>query len=99
RVGDAMVCKVTKFVTCSMTSIKVKLKVFGAARDIMGGREIFLEVNGRQVRELRETLLAGYPKLKELNSLLIAVNQKYASEDLLIHENDEIAIIPPVSGG
>jgi molybdopterin converting factor subunit 1 len=82
-----------------MPLLKVKLKVFGSARDIMGGREIFLEVDGQRVSQVRETLLKNYPKLKELNSLLIAVNQKYATDDVLITELDEIAIIPPVSGG
>ncbi len=82
-----------------MSSLNVKLKIFGAARDIMGGREILIDINGQRVEELRKTLLIAYPKLKELNSLLIAVNQKYASEDDLIKETDEIAIIPPVSGG
>lgn len=82
-----------------MPVLNMKLKIFGAARDIMGGREIFLEVDGQQVSQLREALLKNYPKLKELNSLLIAVNQKYAHDDVFVTESDEIAIIPPVSGG
>ena len=82
-----------------MDSIKVKLKIFGAARDIMGGREVIFEFEGRQANQLRDELLRRYPPLKELNSLLIAVNQKYASGDDSIKETDEIAIIPPVSGG
>ena len=82
-----------------MPALKLKLKIFGAARDIMGGREVIVEINGQRVNELRETLIKNYPKLKELNSMMIAVNQKYAGEDVLINETDEIAIIPPVSGG
>jgi len=82
-----------------MALLKVKLKIFGAARDIMGGREIFVEFDGVQTGQLREELLNRFPKLKELNSLLIAVNQKYANDDVLVHETDEIAVIPPVSGG
>lgn len=76
----------------------MKLKVFGIARDIMGRKEV--EVRTVQnVAELRKLLLSDYPKLKELNSLLIAVNQTYASDEISIAETDEIAIIPPVSGG
>ncbi|MBS1506580.1 MAG: molybdopterin converting factor subunit 1 [Bacteroidetes bacterium] len=82
-----------------MTVQKLKLKIFGAARDIMGGRELEIEVNGQTVGALRQTLFTLYPALKQLNSLLIAVNQKYAADDSLIHESDEIAVIPPVSGG
>ncbi len=81
-----------------MVEQKLKLKVFGIARDIMGGREV--EINAVQnVSELRKMLLSNYPKLKELNSLLIAVNQSYAADEISLSETDEIAIIPPVSGG
>ena len=37
--------------------------------------------------------------MKSLNGFLIAVNQEYAEDDLEIKAMDEIAIIPPVSGG
>ena len=40
-----------------------------------------------------------YPRLKELASYMVAVNDEYASTNIAINENDEIAIIPPVSGG
>ena len=84
--------------TCIMIDKKMKLKVFGVARDIMGGKEV--EVGSVQnVGELRKLLLSNFPKLKELNSLLIAVNQTYASDEISISETDEIALIPPVSGG
>ena len=83
---------------CVMIDKKMKLKVFGVARDIMGGKEV--EVGSVQnVGELRKLLLSNFPKLKELNSLLIAVNQTYASDEISISETDEIALIPPVSGG
>lgn len=77
----------------------MKLKVFGVARDIMGGSEVSLAGSIKNVGELKALLLSRYPKLKELNSLLIAVNQKYASDEIAVVETDEIAVIPPVSGG
>jgi len=77
----------------------MNLKVFGVARDIMGGGEVSLADSIQNVGELKSLLLNRYPKLKELNSLLIAVNQKYASDEVSIVETDEIAVIPPVSGG
>jgi molybdopterin converting factor subunit 1 len=77
----------------------MKLKIFGVARDIMGGGEISLDDSISNVSELRALLFNRYPKLKDLNSLLIAVNQKYASDDISLAETDEIAVIPPVSGG
>ncbi len=81
-----------------MVEQKLKLKAFGIAREIMGGREV--EVSAVvNVGELRNLLLNAYPKLKELNSFMIAVNQTYAKDDVLVSSSDEIAIIPPVSGG
>ena len=77
----------------------MNLKVFGVARDIMGGGDVSVADSVQNVGELKTLLLNRYPKLKELNSLLIAVNQKYASDEIPLTETDEIAIIPPVSGG
>jgi molybdopterin converting factor subunit 1 len=76
-----------------------KIKAFGIARDILGAKEVSLEVKGNQVADLRKHLLTQYPTLNDLNSLLIAVNLSYAEDDKQIQESDEIVLIPPVSGG
>ena len=81
-----------------MVEQKLKLKAFGIAREILGGREIEVD-SVSNVAELRNLLLNAYPKLKELNSFMIAVNQTYATDEILVSPTDEIAIIPPVSGG
>lgn len=72
---------------------------FGITKDILGGREKEIEVKGNTVKDLRDTLLVLYPSLKDLNSLMIAVNNTYAEDDVTLNEGDEIALIPPVSGG
>jgi sulfur-carrier protein len=77
----------------------VKVKTFGISRDILGGREVELEISGNSVGDLRKTLSSQFPKLDKLNSLFIAVNQEYAADDKTILGSDEIALIPPVSGG
>jgi len=51
------------------------------------------------VKELKEKLTIDYPKMKALTSLLIAVNEEYGDETHILSERDEIALIPPVSGG
>jgi molybdopterin synthase sulfur carrier subunit len=81
-----------------MVAQKLKLKTFGVARDILGGSEV--EVTAvKNVGELKSLLFNTYPKLKNLNSLLIAVNQSYAMDETPITDHDEVAVIPPVSGG
>lgn len=79
--------------------MKYKIKAFGITRDILGGKEVSLDVPGTQVIHLRNYLSMHYPALNDLNSLLIAVNQKYATDDIELNPSDEIVLIPPVSGG
>ncbi len=50
--------------------------------------------------EARVKLLEEFPGLSRFgNSLLLAVNQEYAREDVAIKDGDELALFPPVSGG
>jgi len=77
----------------------LKIKTFGVARDMMGGKEVVVKVAGSDVASLRRALITNYPALEKLRSLFIAVNQQYAEDNQSINETDEIALIPPVSGG
>jgi molybdopterin converting factor subunit 1 len=79
--------------------MKCKIKTFGIARDILGNKELIVEINGTKVSDLRNELSEKYPKLKSLKSLFIAVNQSYAEDHMELNDSDEIALIPPVSGG
>ncbi len=81
-----------------MTSLKIK--AFGITRDIVGGRELILEMKGENtVSQLRKILEEKYPDMKKIKSLLIAINNEYADDTTLLKDDDEIALIPPVSGG
>ena len=75
------------------------IKAFGVTKDIVGGRETVLDLSGHTVGSLRKELARRYPSLQGIRSLMIAVNNAYAEDDLPIGESDEIALIPPVSGG
>ena len=79
--------------------MELKIKTFGVARDMMGGNEVVVKVAGSDVASLRKALMTNYPALEKLRSLFIAVNQQYAEDNQSINETDEIALIPPVSGG
>jgi sulfur-carrier protein len=78
---------------------RYKIKAFGITKDILGGKETVVEVEGRTVAELRQYLVSRYPQLTRLRSLFIAVNHNYAADTFQLSETDEIALIPPVSGG
>jgi molybdopterin converting factor small subunit len=75
------------------------IKAFGMTKDILGARETVFEADGETVEALRRALVHRYPPLKDIRSLMIAVNNVYAEDGLSIGESDEIALIPPVSGG
>ena len=79
--------------------MKVKVLAFGIAKEIFGNSSIEVELNDRDTSGLKQTLEQKYPRLKHLASYMVAVNNEYAQDDLQISERDEIAIIPPVSGG
>lgn len=79
--------------------MKLRIKTFGIARDIMGGKEVEVEISGNTVSLLRSSLIQKYPELENLRSLFIAVNQNYSEDTTELIESDEIALIPPVSGG
>jgi sulfur-carrier protein len=79
--------------------VKYKVKAFGITKDILGGRETVIEMEGTAVHDLRKYLNDRYPELKGLRSLFIAVNSNYAEDHIQLQETDEIALIPPVSGG
>ena len=75
----------------------MRVLLFGIAKDIAGAPAITAE-NISTVADLRVWLYAQYPALQGLRSLMIAVNRVYADEQLALQPNDEIAVIPPVSG-
>ena len=80
--------------------MNINILVFGVAKDIMGGASTVIEAGAEvTVQELRALLEAQYPRLKQLSTYMIALNNEYAQGGERIAEKDEIAIIPPVSGG
>ncbi len=79
--------------------MKYKVKAFGITREVFGGREKVVDMEGQTVAALRNELFRLHPELRSLKSLLIAVNNEYADDDTSLQEADEIALIPPVSGG
>jgi molybdopterin synthase sulfur carrier subunit len=80
--------------------MKLKILAFGITKDIFGASEKELEVqNDLNVGQLKEKLEKDFPQLIKLKSYFIAVNEEYAEDDQTIVSTDEIAVIPPVSGG
>lgn len=80
--------------------MRINILAFGIAKDIFGSSAVDVElVNDATVSNLKYLLEGQYPKLKKLATYMIAINNEYALDGDTVHERDEIAIIPPVSGG
>lgn len=77
----------------------IRVKLFGIIREIVGAPIINIEESLESVGQLKAYMISTYPRIKGLNSLLIAVNSEYAENEQAIKSTDEIALIPPVSGG
>ena len=81
--------------------IAVKVKFFAVARDLVGKGELMLSVPEKNsVADVFELLASSHPRLQEWKQhLQFAVNQQYVSSHTILHDDDEVAVIPPVSGG
>ena len=80
--------------------MKVNLFSFGIAKDIIGQSNTIIEIpEGITAHALKQDLMKKYPALGGLQHFALAVNEEYSAADQIVKENDEIAIIPPVSGG
>lgn len=91
---------ITNFELEGMKKMDVNILLFGITKDLVGKQKLQMQLpEGTVVANFKKLLSKKYPELIELNSLAIAVNSEYASDDVVLHSNDEIALIPPVSGG
>ncbi len=80
--------------------MKIRVLTFGIARDITGAGTLDVQLpEGATIDTAHQYFREKYPALNRLSSLLIALNAEYASSETVLRENDEIALIPPVSGG
>jgi molybdopterin converting factor subunit 1 len=81
--------------------MEVTVRYFAGHRDIVGRAEERVDLSdGATVGGLWELLVARYPRLGGYSGrLLYAVNQEFSTPETELHDGDEVALIPPVSGG
>jgi molybdopterin synthase sulfur carrier subunit len=78
----------------------IKVLLFGAAADRAGTRETHVEAGRITLDELWPLLLEHHPDLSPMrDTLAFAVNGEYARWDTTVSPGDEVAVLPPVSGG
>jgi molybdopterin converting factor subunit 1 len=78
----------------------VKVLLFGAAADRAGSRETTIPVEETTLEALWPLLVERHPDLEPMHdTLAFAVNGEYARGDARVSPGDEVAVLPPVSGG
>lgn len=79
----------------------VRVKLFAILRDKAGVADVPLVVpHGASVADAMETLAGRYPDLRpHLLRAAAAVNLARATRETILNDDDELALLPPVSGG
>jgi len=81
--------------------VNLAIHLFASVREAVGRRELSLTVpEGTTVAGLLQRLVSDYPRLAaHTGTLAAAVNQEYVDRSKVLRDGDEVAFIPPVSGG
>src|SRR6266478_6633438 len=82
--------------------MNVTVMLFATLKDKAGTNRLALSLPGDNLTltDLRTALASKYPALAEsLKAAVAAINQEFAFADDAVHDGDEIAFFPPVSGG
>ncbi len=81
--------------------MKIQVRLFSIAKDLAGTDSRQLELTeGERAEDVFRYLAHMNPRFAEWEGKMrLAVNQEYVASDHLLQDGDEVAVIPPVSGG
>ena len=80
----------------------ITVKLFAMLRDRVGADILSVNTEARTVADLLAHLAQEYPPLAELMAggrLLVSVNEEFAAQGAQLKDGDEVALMPPFSGG
>jgi molybdopterin converting factor subunit 1 len=81
--------------------VTVRVRLFAGLREAVGASELTLELpDGATAEEAWRRMAEAHPALAPRRaSLVAAINRRYAGFDSVLGPGDELAFVPPVSGG
>ena len=81
----------------------VRVRFFAMLRDRIGREAVDIPVEGEiSLERLEEIIAETFPQLREYlrgRRVLVSVNQEFAAPDTIVRDGDEVAFLPPFSGG
>jgi molybdopterin synthase catalytic subunit len=82
-------------------SVEIRVLFFGQLKDVTGCSQDRLDLpSGARLHDVFEHYAELHPKLRALSgSIVLAANQQFASREQVLSSGDEVAFLPPVSGG
>src|SRR5436305_14517417 len=81
--------------------MKITVRLFASFREATGASQTAVDITSdTTISQLWSRLIEQYPRLAPMSrSAAFAVNGEYARRDVTLHDGDEVAFLPPVSGG
>lgn len=76
----------------------IHILLFAHLQEVVGESKLAVELSDITVGQLKAWLEKQYPQLS-LQSIMVAINEEFATDTTMIQSGDTIAFIPPISGG
>jgi len=81
-------------------TIQIKMLYFAQVRDITQIHNEVLEIKqNSSTKDLLNLLYIKYPKLPDVKNLSVSINCLVSKSDIILKDSDEVALLPPISGG
>ncbi|HZD36376.1 MAG TPA: MoaD/ThiS family protein [Nitrososphaeraceae archaeon] len=84
-----------------VTAGKIDIRLYASIKDLLGSERIEVDwTYNMTAGDLRKKVNELYPVLSLVDSrFVVSINRRAADERKLIQKNDELALLPPISGG
>lgn len=76
----------------------IRILLFAHLQEAIGESELSVELSDYSVVQIKDWMEKQYPQLS-LQKMMTAVNEEFATDDMIVRDGDTLAFIPPISGG